>query len=68
MAIDNNIPSPCIHVCTHDTDDICMGCYRSLEEIRSWYKNSDEEKKQILKNAEARRIQKDKEQQYDHFS
>jgi len=63
----NNIKSPCIHVCTHDSKNICLGCYRSLEEIRKWYVSSDEEKKEIIKNAEKRRAHKDQKDQYEHF-
>jgi predicted Fe-S protein YdhL (DUF1289 family) len=54
-------------VCTHDDKNICLGCYRSLEEIRKWYVCSDEEKVEILKNAEKRRAQKDQKDQYEHL-
>ncbi len=67
MAFNNNIPSPCIHVCTHDTEDICLGCMRSLEEIRHWYTYTDEEKQAVLDRAMQRRKEKDKNQQYDHY-
>jgi len=63
----NNIKSPCIHVCTHDAKNICLGCYRSLEEIRKWYVCSDEEKVEILKNTEKRRAHKDQKDQYERF-
>lgn len=64
----NNIPSPCIHVCVHDKDEICMGCYRSVDEIRRWWKSTDEEKLQIIKNADERKAQKDKSSEYDHLA
>jgi len=64
----NNIKSPCIHVCTHDDKNICLGCYRSLEEIRKWYVCSDEEKIEIVKNAEKRRAQKDQKDQFGHYA
>ncbi len=35
-AIDNSVPSPCIAVCTLDDDGICIGCLRSMDEIRDW--------------------------------
>jgi len=63
----NNAPSPCIHVCVQDKNGICIGCYRSVEEIRMWWKSSDKEKLQILKNADERRVQKDKANEYDHL-
>ncbi len=62
----NTIKSPCIHVCTLDEDKICMGCYRSVEEIRGWFRFSDEEKKKILENSEKRRRSKD-ENNYDRY-
>jgi predicted Fe-S protein YdhL (DUF1289 family) len=63
----NNIKSPCIHVCTHDSDNICLGCYRSLEEIRKWYVSTDEEKLETINNAEKRRAHKDQKDQYERF-
>lgn len=68
MQNPNNIPSPCIHVCVRDLDDICMGCYRSIDEIRGWYKFSDKEKLQAIKNAEGRKANKDKASKYDHYA
>lgn len=64
MSFNNNIKSPCIHVCTKDENGICLGCYRSLEEIRAWYKSTDEEKLKIIENAEQRRVQSDKKNPY----
>ena len=63
----NKIPSPCIHVCVRDLDDICMGCYRNIDEIRGWYKFSDEEKLQVIKNTEKRRAKKEKGDEYAHY-
>jgi hypothetical protein len=60
MSFNNNIKSPCIHVCTKDENGICLGCYRSIDEIRSWYKSTDEQKLEIIKNAEKRRLESNK--------
>lgn len=60
------IKSPCIHVCTLDENKICMGCYRSAEEVRNWFRYTDEEKRTSLKNAEERRRKQD-ENHYDHY-
>ncbi|MDG2155000.1 MAG: DUF1289 domain-containing protein [Gammaproteobacteria bacterium] len=35
--------SPCINICTMASDKRCMGCRRSVEEIRGWAKLSPEE-------------------------
>ena len=47
--------SPCISVCALDENDICMGCYRSAEEITDWFMASDEEKTRILQRVRERR-------------
>jgi predicted Fe-S protein YdhL (DUF1289 family) len=47
--------SPCISVCALDENDICMGCYRSAEEITDWFMASDEEKYRILERVRERR-------------
>lgn len=46
--------SPCIAVCVLDERDICMGCYRSAVEITDWIMASSEEKREILRRANAR--------------
>jgi hypothetical protein len=43
------VPSPCIGVCCPDEKDICMGCFRSMEEITRWWDMSNEEKMELLK-------------------
>ena len=52
---DEEIRSPCISVCVLDENDICMGCYRSAQEITDWFMASDEEKHQILARVRERR-------------
>jgi predicted Fe-S protein YdhL (DUF1289 family) len=47
--------SPCISVCALDENDVCMGCYRSAEEITDWFMASDEEKYRILERVRERR-------------
>ena len=43
--------SPCISVCVLDINDICMGCYRSAEEVTDWSMASGDEKRKILQQA-----------------
>ena len=52
------IPSPCVDICSLNDDDICIGCFRSGDEISSWGKMSNEEKKQTLNKVRERRSQK----------
>ncbi|CAG9295911.1 DUF1289 domain-containing protein [Celerinatantimonas diazotrophica] len=49
--------SPCIRHCTLNHDDICMGCFRHLNEITGWQKASDKQQKEILKRCVKRKQQ-----------
>jgi len=40
------IESPCIGVCALDHEDVCVGCFRSADDITEWSLYSDEEKAQ----------------------
>ena len=51
---ETEIKSPCVSICVLDDDDICMGCYRSADEITDWLMTSDEEKREVLRNAKSR--------------
>lgn len=42
------VSSPCVYICALDDNDICMGCYRSAEEITQWGRYSDAEKRAVL--------------------
>ena len=53
------IKNPCIHVCTLDEQKICIGCHRSVEEIRGWFTMTDDQKRDVLLRAESRRREKD---------
>jgi len=56
VVLDNSIPSPCIAVCQIDnTSGLCLGCSRSIDEIREWPILSAEEKQRILKLIEERK-------------
>jgi uncharacterized protein len=33
---EDDVPSPCIGICTLDPDDICQGCGRTIDEIAGW--------------------------------
>ncbi len=47
--------SPCISVCLLDEKDICVGCYRSANEITDWFMADSESKREILQRARVRR-------------
>ncbi len=56
------IDSPCIKNCCLDENDICMGCFRSLDEILNWTKVDDTLRQQFLKNAQQRKLHHQQEQ------
>lgn len=47
--------SPCIRNCCLDDDSTCLGCFRSLEEIKEWGVADEFRRRVILQNAEQRR-------------
>ena len=49
-----SINSPCIGLCAVNDDNICIGCYRSLQEIGTWLQLDDKSKTQILANCHDR--------------
>ncbi|MGB8275032.1 MAG: DUF1289 domain-containing protein [Alphaproteobacteria bacterium] len=56
MAEDRSpVPSPCVGVCAlNQAGDMCVGCYRSIGEIRRWRDANEAEKRRIRRSATAR--------------
>lgn len=55
-VFDTSVPSPCISVCQIDeATDLCLGCARTLDEIRDWPIMSADEKRAALARIAARR-------------
>lgn len=43
------IESPCVKLCSiHPTEKICVGCYRTLEEIGNWSRMMPETRQSIM--------------------
>jgi predicted Fe-S protein YdhL (DUF1289 family) len=42
------VASPCIDQCCLNEQDICLGCYRHLDEITGWSSCNNEDKKRII--------------------
>jgi predicted Fe-S protein YdhL (DUF1289 family) len=54
----SSVPSPCISVCSLDEDTgFCRGCYRTGDEVETWERLTDDEKRNLLKRLEARKQQ-----------
>ncbi len=49
------VPSPCIDNCCLSDDDICMVCFRSLQEILDWGGSDSHARHEILGLAEERK-------------
>lgn len=53
--MDKSIKSPCVRNCCLDTKDICMGCFRHLDEIIGWTQLTEAQKKDVLVLAQERK-------------
>jgi len=49
------VQSPCIRNCCLGDDLVCVGCFRSLQEIKDWGGADDHGRQVILQNARQRR-------------
>jgi hypothetical protein len=54
MSLDQPIASPCVSICALNDDDICIGCYRSADEILRWGKMNEDQKRAVYINIEKR--------------
>ena len=43
--------SPCVQICKL-IDSVCVGCFRTTEEIGMWSKYTDKERKEVIKKIE----------------
>ena len=53
--VPNRVKSPCVEVYALDDKDMCIGCYRTANEIIEWFSASDERKREILATVGERR-------------
>jgi predicted Fe-S protein YdhL (DUF1289 family) len=53
-----DIKSPCIRQCCLDTDDVCVGCQRTMTEIMDWHQSTQSQKKDILTRCLLRKKQR----------
>ena len=50
------ITSPCISNCCLDEKDICMGCFRHINEITGWHSADNKRREEILVNTHNRQM------------
>lgn len=53
--VSTSVKSPCIEVCSLDDHDVCIGCYRTANEIIEWFSASNDRKREILAAVAERR-------------
>jgi predicted Fe-S protein YdhL (DUF1289 family) len=49
------IDSPCTRTCCLDLNDVCVGCFRTLDEILAWSSLDNAQKKTVLSQCEQRK-------------
>ena len=50
------VATPCVMVCTVDgASGLCLGCFRTLPEIATWSRMSEEERAEIMGELDGRR-------------
>jgi predicted Fe-S protein YdhL (DUF1289 family) len=42
--------SPCVNVCKVNENGICIGCYRTTDEIANWSKYTDKQRLEIMES------------------
>lgn len=58
--VPRSIVTPCVKVCIVDgASSLCLGCYRTLEEIGGWSALTDDQRAEIMADLPARRSQID---------
>jgi len=50
--------NPCVRNCCLDEHDICLGCFRTLDEILAWRALTKKEREQVMIEIEQRRLAK----------
>jgi len=56
MATDEPIvASPCVRQCTLNDENVCLGCFRSLDEIKEWSGLDAPARRAVLAEAGRRR-------------
>ncbi len=48
QAAEKPIKSPCVSICVLNDEDVCVGCFRTGNEISHWGSYSNSERRQVL--------------------
>lgn len=58
-----NVPSPCVQICQLE-GEYCVGCGRSIDEIRDWIIMTEDQQKQLLTELENRNHERERNQDH----
>lgn len=48
------VASPCVSICALDGDDVCIGCFRTGQEISRWGRLSEQQQREVLRRCQRR--------------
>ncbi len=48
------VKSPCVNICCLDEQDVCLGCFRTCDEITGWGAMNNDERKNVMKKVAER--------------
>ncbi|MDP4836982.1 MAG: DUF1289 domain-containing protein [Burkholderiales bacterium] len=52
-----SIESPCVDICQlNPASGVCLGCFRTMDEISVWVEMSDDDKREVLLLAKERQL------------
>lgn len=54
-TMEQKIASPCVGQCGLNEDDICLGCFRTREEVIGWSEADNEQRLNIVNNSKQRK-------------
>lgn len=54
------VKSPCVRNCCLDQKDVCVGCFRNVDEIIKWQGLDDDGKLKVLELASKRKLRSGK--------
>ncbi|WP_293751424.1 DUF1289 domain-containing protein [uncultured Paraglaciecola sp.] len=50
----NEVSSPCVSICALNENDVCVGCYRTGDEVTRWWGMSNTQKLATIELAKER--------------
>lgn len=57
MTVEAPVKSPCVEICVLNEQDVCVGCYRTANEITEWTTLDNGRKAEVVALAAERRRQ-----------